>query len=76
MAAAIHPGQQLSIRDHPALAHPHAQRLVYEDTQGDEVEDLAALLAYIKQRHPEVTAVASGAIASGGSGQQEARSAC
>ncbi|PRW59519.1 diphthine--ammonia ligase isoform X1 [Chlorella sorokiniana] len=40
------------------------QRLVYEDTQGDEVEDLAALLAYIKQQHPEVTAVASGAIAS------------
>ena len=29
------------------------------------MEDLAALLAYIKQRHPEVTAVASGAIASG-----------
>lgn len=46
------------------------QRLVYEDTQGDEVEDLAALLAYVRQQHPEVTAVASGAIASGGQLEQ------
>ena len=44
---------------------PPLQRLVYEDTEGDEVEDLACLLAYVKQRHPEVTAVSSGAIASG-----------
>jgi len=41
------------------------QRLVYEDTEGDEVEDLACLLALVKQEHPEVTAVSSGAIASG-----------
>lgn len=37
---------------------------MYEDTEGDEVEDLAALLAFVQQRHPDVTAVASGAIAS------------
>jgi diphthine-ammonia ligase len=40
------------------------QTLVYRDTQGDEVEDLAALLAYIQQQMPAVQAVASGAIAS------------
>ncbi|KAL4458652.1 hypothetical protein ABPG75_013517 [Micractinium tetrahymenae] len=40
------------------------QRLVYEDTEGDEVEDLACVLAYVKERHPEVAAVSSGAIAS------------
>lgn len=40
------------------------QQLVYEDTEGDEVEDLYCLLAYIKERMPEVQAVASGAIAS------------
>eukprot|EP00887_Chlorella_sp_A99_P006590 scaffold3.g6590.t1 len=40
------------------------QRLVYEDTAGDEVEDLHALLAYVQARHPGVQAVASGAIAS------------
>lgn len=38
---------------------------MYEDTAGDEVEDLACLLAYVKKRHPEVDAVSSGAIASG-----------
>ena len=40
------------------------QRLVYEDTVGDEVEDLAALLQYVKNTIPGVEAVASGAIAS------------
>lgn len=40
------------------------QNLVYEDTDGDEVEDLAALLAYVKIQMPEVDAVSSGAIAS------------
>ena len=42
----------------------HEQRLVYEDTTGDEVEDLYCLLAWVKERHPGVQAVASGAIAS------------
>lgn len=42
----------------------HHKGLVYRDTQGDEVEDLAALLAYIKLVMPEVTAVTCGAIAS------------
>ena len=37
---------------------------MYEDTEGDEVEDLHSLLAFIKQQLPEVQAVASGAIAS------------
>jgi uncharacterized protein (TIGR00290 family) len=40
------------------------QRLVYEDTTGDEVEDLAALLSYIKTVIPDIGAVSSGAIAS------------
>ena len=41
------------------------QHLVYQDTQGDEVEDLAALLCYIKEHLPGgVEAVSSGAIAS------------
>ena len=41
-----------------------AQALGYEATAGDEVEDLYALLAYVKERLPDVEAVASGAIAS------------
>ncbi len=42
-----------------------ATDLVYPGVhQGDEVEDMAALLAYVQQQHPEVTAVTSGAIAS------------
>ena len=41
------------------------QALVYEGTPGDEVEDLAALLAYVQAQHPGVEAVCSGAIASG-----------
>lgn len=40
------------------------QALGYEATAGDEVEDLYALLAYVKERLPDVEAVASGAIAS------------
>lgn len=46
------------------LGHSHEKSLVYKDTPGDEVEDLAALLSYIKQDIPSVEAVASGAIAS------------
>jgi uncharacterized protein (TIGR00290 family) len=38
--------------------------LVYHDTQGDEVEDLAALLSWVKTEIPDMQAVASGAIAS------------
>ena len=37
---------------------------MYEDTEGDEVEDLYSLLAFVKQQLPEVQAMASGAIAS------------
>ncbi|KAJ9530372.1 hypothetical protein QJQ45_000746 [Haematococcus lacustris] len=40
------------------------QDLTYTKTEGDEVEDLAALLAFIKERIPGVTGVVSGAIAS------------
>lgn len=40
------------------------QDLGYEPTAGDEVEDLYALLAYVKERLPGIEAVASGAIAS------------
>ena len=40
------------------------QRLAYAPTAGDEVEDLVALLREVQRRHPEVTAVSSGAIAS------------
>ena len=38
--------------------------MTYEETAGDEVEDLLALLAFAKQLHPEIEAVSSGAIAS------------
>eukprot|EP00775_Hariotina_reticulata_P010371 gene10371-10529_t len=38
--------------------------LSYSETKGDEVEDLLSLLAFIQQQHPEVQAVATGAIAS------------
>ncbi|WIA29375.1 hypothetical protein OEZ86_011879 [Tetradesmus obliquus] len=41
-----------------------AQGLSYSCTAGDEVEDLTALLAFVKERHPDVQGVASGAIAS------------
>ena len=40
------------------------QEMAYEETAGDEVEDLLALLAFAKQLHPEIEAVSSGAIAS------------
>ena len=40
------------------------QEMAYEETAGDEVEDLVALLAFAKQLHPEIEAVSSGAIAS------------
>lgn len=43
---------------------PPPQDLTYTTTQGDEVEDLAALLAYVQEAVPGVTAVTSGAIAS------------
>jgi diphthamide synthase (EF-2-diphthine--ammonia ligase) len=36
----------------------------YMQTEGDEVEDLFCLLAYVKECIPGVTAVCSGAIAS------------
>ena len=40
------------------------QALEYTTTQGDEVEDLFALLQFVKMQHPEVAAVATGAILS------------
>ena len=40
------------------------QELEYTPTAGDEVEDLFALLHYVKQQHPGVNAVATGAILS------------
>jgi len=40
------------------------QGLAYSSTQGDEVEDLLCLLAYAKEKMPQVEAVSSGAIAS------------
>ena len=40
------------------------QEMAYEETAGDEVEDLLALLAFAKHLHPEIEAVSSGAIAS------------
>lgn len=36
--------------------------LSYEATHGDEVEDLDCLLALVKAQHPDVQAVASGAV--------------
>lgn len=41
-----------------------AQGLSYQKTESDEVEDMLQLIAYAKQRHPELEAVSSGAIAS------------
>ena len=58
---------------HVALWHaatiglpPHAalQALLYDTTDGDEVEDLLALLVYAKQQMPDLQAVSCGAIAS------------
>lgn len=46
------------------LGSSRDQQLVYNDTPGDEVEDLAALLGFIKTRIPDVQAVSTGAIAS------------
>ncbi len=40
------------------------QELAYRRTEGDEVEDLVALLAYAQQQVPGLQAVTSGAIAS------------
>jgi diphthine-ammonia ligase len=41
-----------------------SQGLQYSATEGDEVEDLQALLAAVRERLPDVQAVSSGAIAS------------
>jgi diphthine-ammonia ligase len=41
-----------------------SQGLQYSATEGDEVEDLQALLATVTERLPDVRAVSSGAIAS------------
>ncbi|KAL0024275.1 hypothetical protein WJX79_002109 [Trebouxia sp. C0005] len=40
------------------------QALVYDTTEGDEVEDLLALLSYARQQLPQLEAVSCGAIAS------------
>lgn len=40
------------------------QELGYSETEGDEVEDLLALLCFAKERFPCIQAVSSGAIAS------------
>ncbi len=40
------------------------QGLTYVETEGDEVEDLLQLLAFVKSAVPGVEAVSSGAIAS------------
>jgi hypothetical protein len=40
------------------------QELRYKKTIGDEVEDLEKLLVAVKQKHPDIQAVSSGAIAS------------
>ena len=40
------------------------QELEYTTTDGDEVEDLFALLQFIKEQHPQIDAVATGAILS------------
>ena len=42
----------------------HGQDLAYHETDGDEVEDLYTLLAYVQGCIPTVNAVSSGAIAS------------
>lgn len=41
-----------------------ARDLQYHKADGDEVEDLYALLAFVQSKHPDVQGVASGAIAS------------
>ena len=40
------------------------QGLTYEETEGDEVEDMLQLIAHVQRRHPALQAVSSGAIAS------------
>ena len=44
--------------------HGALQGLTYVETDGDEVEDLLRLLAFVKTALPGVEAVSSGAIAS------------
>lgn len=44
--------------------HSPSRGMQYQVTEGDEVEDLHRLLAYVKDQLPEVTGVSSGAIAS------------
>ncbi|KAG5176959.1 hypothetical protein JKP88DRAFT_202739 [Tribonema minus] len=46
----------------PILGSSSNQALHYQPTEGDEVEDLYLLLQDVKAAHPEVEAVASGAI--------------
>lgn len=41
-----------------------AQGLYYAKTEADEVEDMLQLLAFVKEKRPDVEAVSSGAIAS------------
>ena len=49
---------------HLSEYHFMPQDLIYDTTAGDEVEDLLALLAFAKQKLPQLEAVCSGAIAS------------
>uniref|UniRef100_A0A915PHZ2 Diphthine--ammonia ligase n=1 Tax=Setaria digitata TaxID=48799 RepID=A0A915PHZ2_9BILA len=48
----------------PIQGRPIGTGAFYEETANDEVEDLYELLAFIKQKHPEIEAVSSGAILS------------
>ncbi|VDK62630.1 unnamed protein product [Onchocerca ochengi] len=43
---------------------PIKTEALYEETVDDEVEDLYELLAFVKQKHPDIEAVSSGAILS------------
>lgn len=47
---------------HPTHAPAPVQQLVYEEAEGDEVEDLYALLAFVKQRMPDVQVCGCGAL--------------
>jgi diphthamide synthase (EF-2-diphthine--ammonia ligase) len=58
------PQHMIAVCVPPNATPKQTQGLDYSATEGDEVEDLYCLLAYVRDALPGVGAVASGAIAS------------
>lgn len=64
MISMIAEAMELPLYRRPFTGRSVVREMQYKPTQEDEVEDLFALLQSVKQSHPDIQAVASGAILS------------